>query len=226
MDGVGGEVPQGVVHPTHVPLHAEAQAAQIGGARDAWPGGGLLSDSENAGEALEGDFIQALQEVNGFQIFAAAKFIGNPFTGLSGVIQINHGSHSVHAQSVDVIFVQPEQGVGDQIIADFIAAVVIDESAPIELCALPRVRVLEEVSSIKLRQAVGVPREMGGSPVEDDSYSGVVTTIDEIHEVCGRPVAAGGGVIAEGLVAPGAIEGMLHDRKQFDVGISEFFYVW
>src|SRR6202166_2572340 len=66
---------------------------------------------------------------------------------------------------------------------------------------------------------------MSRSPVEDDSDSGVVTTIDEIHEVRGRTIAAGSGVVAEGLVAPGAVEGMLHDWKQFDVGVSKFFYV-
>src|ERR1700722_19929570 len=66
---------------------------------------------------------------------------------------------------------------------------------------------------------------MGGSPIEDDSYSGVVTTIDEIHEVCGLTIPAGGGVIAKGLVAPRAVEGMLHDWEQFDVGGSEIFYI-
>ena len=30
---------------------------------------------------------------------------------------------------------------------------------------------------------------------------------------------------AERLVAPGAVEGMLHDGEQFDVGVAKFFYV-
>ena len=52
-----------------------------------------------------------------------------------------------------------------------------------------------------------------------------MAAVDEGHEVGGRTVAAGGGEIAESLVAPGAVEGMLHDGKQLDVGVAEIFYV-
>src|ERR1700675_1857969 len=212
MNRVSGEILQSVVHPAHVPLHAEAQAPQIGGAGDTWPRGGFLGDSENAGEALEGDLIYLLQEIDCVHIFPAAKFIGNPFAGLPGIIQVNHGGDGVNAESIDVIFIKPKQSVGYQIIADFIAAVVIDERAPIELCSLAGVGVFVEVSAIKLSETVRVAREMSRSPVQDDSDAGIVTTIDKIHEIGGASIAARGGVIAERLVAPGAVKRMLHDR--------------
>src|SRR5260370_402117 len=40
MNGVAGKVVEGVVHPAHVPFEAEAEAAQIIGARDGGPGSG------------------------------------------------------------------------------------------------------------------------------------------------------------------------------------------
>src|SRR3979411_2947867 len=51
---------------------------------------------------------------------------------------------------IDVIFMEPKQSVGDQIIADLVAPVVIDECAPIQLRALPRIGVFVEVGAIKL----------------------------------------------------------------------------
>src|ERR1700732_873529 len=90
------------------------------------------------------------------------------------------------------------------------------------------------MGAIELSETVGVAREMSGSPIEDDSDSGIVAAVDEIHEVRGRAIAAGGrgraiaaggSVIAQRLVAPGAVEGMLHDGQQFDVGVAEVSYV-
>ncbi len=37
MDGVGGEISEGVVHPAHVPLQTEAEAPKVGRAGDAGP---------------------------------------------------------------------------------------------------------------------------------------------------------------------------------------------
>ena len=51
MDGILGEVLQGVMHPPHVPFEGEAQAADVGGTRDGGPGGGFLGDGQRAGMA-------------------------------------------------------------------------------------------------------------------------------------------------------------------------------
>ena len=59
VDGIGGKIFQRVVHPAHVPFEAEAEAAEIGGAGDAGPGGGFFGDGEDAGEALVSDFVHA-----------------------------------------------------------------------------------------------------------------------------------------------------------------------
>jgi len=49
---------------------------------------------------------------------------------------------------------------------------------------------------------VGVAREMSGSPIKKDTYAGLVAAVDEFLKIGGRAEAAGGGVVAERLVAP------------------------
>ena len=51
VDRVLGEVGERVVHPAHVPLEAEADAAEVGRPGDAGEGGRLLGDGHHAGEA-------------------------------------------------------------------------------------------------------------------------------------------------------------------------------
>ena len=59
------------------------------------------------------DFVHALEEIDGVKVFAAAELIGNPFAGLAGVVEIEHGGDGVHAKAVDVVFVEPEECVGN-----------------------------------------------------------------------------------------------------------------
>ena len=66
---------------------------------------------------------------------------------------------------------------------------------------------------------------MSGSPIEKDADTGLMTAIDKLHEFGGRTVAAGGGEVAESLVAPRTVEGVLHYREQLDVGVAEIFYI-
>ena len=108
---------------------------------------------------------------------------------------------------------------------DFVAAVVVDERAPIGMRALARVGVFVEMRAVELREAVRVAREMRGRPIENDAEAGLMAAVDKFHEIGGRAVAAGGGEVAERLVAPGAVEGMLHDGEQLDVRVAEIFDV-
>src|SRR5215469_5718702 len=91
--------------------------------------------------------------------------------------------------------------------------------------ALARVGVFVEMAAVELREAVGVTREMRGSPIENDADAGPVAAIDELHEFRRGAVTAGGGEVAQSLVSPGAVIRMFHHRKQFDVRIAEFFNV-
>src|SRR5438445_13504989 len=66
---------QHVVHPAHVPLEVEAQAADIGRARDHSPGSGLLRESQRVRVLQVHYFIEALEERNRLQVFPPAELI-------------------------------------------------------------------------------------------------------------------------------------------------------
>ncbi len=101
------------------------------------------------------------------------------------------------------------------------AAVVEDEAVPVGVDALAGIAVLVEVRTVEQSQSVFVVGEVGGHPVEDHADAALVEAVDQEHEVLGSPVAAGGGEVAGGLVAPGAVERVLHDRQELDVGEAQ-----
>ena len=82
IDGVLGKVFQHVVHPAHIPFQAEAQAAEVRRPRNHGPGRGLLGDGQDAGMILVGQFVEAPDEFDGFQVFVAPERVGHPFAGL------------------------------------------------------------------------------------------------------------------------------------------------
>ena len=68
---------------------------------------------------------------------------------------------------VDVVLAQPEQRVGDQEVADLVAAEVEDERAPVGVRAAARVGVLVERGAVEAREREVVAREVRRHPVED-----------------------------------------------------------
>jgi hypothetical protein len=108
---------------------------------------------------------------------------------------------------------------------DFVAAVVVDERAPVGMRALARIGMLVEMRAVELSEAVSIAGKMRRGPIENDADAGPVAAVDELHESFGSAKAAGGREIAEGLVSPGGVVRMFHDGKQFDVGVTEFFDV-
>jgi hypothetical protein len=49
----------------------------------------------------------------------------------------------------------------------------------------------------------------------------LMQAVYEIHQVLGLAVSTGGGKVSGSLIAPRTIEGVLHDRKEFNVGEAE-----
>ena len=62
--------------------------------------------------------VEFLEELDGLEVFAAAEFVGDPFARLAAVVEIEHRGHGIDPQAVDVVFVEPEQGVREQEVAD------------------------------------------------------------------------------------------------------------
>ena len=167
MDGIVLKIFQRVVHPSHVPLHAEAEAADVNRFRDHGPRSGFLRRGLNVGMLFVGFLIEAAEEVDGLEVFASAEFVGNPFALLARIIEIEHGSDRVHAQAVDVILVEPEHRARHQKAADFTASVVEDVSLPVGMESLARVGVLVEMRAVEVGEAVSVGREVRRHPVEN-----------------------------------------------------------
>ena len=158
-----------IVHPTHHPLLTEAQAAGISRAGYPRPGSRFLGDGDGIREFTINRLIKFFQESRGFQVFIAAKFVGYPLPLLAGIVQVEHGGHGIDAQAIRMVAVQPEEGIGDKERTHLVAVVVEDAAFPIGMEAQARVGMVVEMRTIKIGQAVGIGREVGGHPVQDDA---------------------------------------------------------
>ena len=220
VDGVAGHIAEHIVHPAHVPLEVEAQAAVGRRFGDVGPGGGLLGDHILFGVAGQDGGVQLLEEGDGLEVLLAAVDVLLPLAVAAVVVQVQHGRHRVHPQAVDVVLLQPVQSAGDQEALHFVHAEVEDHGAPFLVLAAAGVGVLIAGLAVEHIQAELVLGEVRGHPVHDDADAGVVHLVHKGHQVLGGAVAAGGGKVARHLVAPAAVEGVFHDGQQLDVGVA------
>ena len=174
VDRLLAEVAQRVVHPAHVPLQPEAEAALARRLGDAGPGGGLLGDRDDAGDPLVGRGVGLLEQPDGLEVLASAVDVGQPLAVLARVVEVEHRGDGVDAQPVDVELLEPVERVGDEEVAHLEPAEVEDVGAPVGLVAAPRVRVLVERQPVEAGQRPLVAREVAGHPVEDDADPGLV----------------------------------------------------
>src|SRR6266550_3164776 len=158
------------------------------------------------------NFVETFQEIDGIKIFAATKGIRDPLPFLARIVEIQHRSDGIHAQTVDVILVEPVERVCDEKIADLIASEVKNERAPIRLLALARVHVLVKISAIKFSQTVRVLRKMRRDPVHNHADPSLMTAVDKMPKLVWFSEATGGRVITSDLIAPGTFEGMVRHR--------------
>src|SRR5580704_3671891 len=79
--------------------------------------------------------------------------------------------------------------------------------------------------AVKFSETECVAREVRWRPVEDHADAGLMALVDELHEICRGTIAARRSVVSDRLVSPRAVEWMLHDRQQLDVGVAEFLHV-
>ena len=164
MHWLFAQVVQRVMHPAHVPLEAEPQTAESGGARDHGPCGGLFGDALGV-RVSEIDCLVALaEEIDGLQVLTPAVLVGYPLARLAGVVQVEHRGDGIDPQAVGVIVIKPEAGVADEKAAHFVAAVVVDGAAPLRVQALAGQGVLVEVSAVKVAEAVLVRWGNGRAP--------------------------------------------------------------
>ena len=78
MNGILAEIFERVVHPSHIPLEAKAEAADDRRAGNHGPRSRFLRGGLNVWMLFVGFLIESAQEFDGLQVFTAAEFIGNP----------------------------------------------------------------------------------------------------------------------------------------------------
>lgn len=202
VDGITGEIIEGIVHPSHVPLHPEAESTEIRGSRNHRPCGGFLGDRLCVGIPLVDHLVKTPEEIDRVEVLSAPMDIGDPFALLAGVVEVKHGRHGIDSQSVYMVFFEPEHGTADQKGPHFKPAVVENVAVPFRMVALLGVGMFKEIRPVEIGQPVFIGGEVGRDPVEDDSYSMFMEFVYEVHEVLGSPVSRGRSKISHGLVAP------------------------
>ena len=142
------------------------------------------------------------EKFNGLQILVFPIFVGNPFTVISSVVQIQHGGNGINAESVYMIKIDPVKGVRDQKVFYFIFCVIEYLGAPVRMFSLSRISIFIKRFAVKIGQSVGILREMGGNPVENHADALFMHVVDKIHEILWASVAGCGSVIAGHLISP------------------------
>ena len=185
MHGVALEVIERVVHPAHVPFHRETQPARIHGPADHGPVGGFLGHGDGAGRARMRHCVQRAQEFHRLQVFAAAMAVRDEVRA-AREIQVEHRGHGVHAQPVEVVFLQPVAGAGQQEALHLVALVIEDVRAPVLVLALARVFIFIERRAVETGEAMRIARKMRRHPVEQHADAGAMAAVDEVLQVIRR----------------------------------------
>ena len=162
VDRILLEVAERVVHPAHVPLEAEAEAAEVGRPRHARPGRGLLGDRHGAGVAAVDHLVELLEERDRVEVLAPAELVRQPLALLARVVEVEHRGHGVDAQAVDVVLASQKSALDEQEVAHLVAAVVEDQRAPVRVLAAARVGVLVERGAVEAGAARS--RRAGSAP--------------------------------------------------------------
>ena len=217
MHRIVPQVVERVVHPPHVPLVREPEAAVVHGCRDGGPRGRLLRDREDTRvHAVQRD-VEVSDELQRPEVLAPAALVRHPLARLARVVEVHHRRDRIDAQPVDVELLHPIERVRHQEVAHLVPRVVEDERPPVGVLTEPRVEMLVERGPVEAAQRPLVTREVRGHPVDDHADAALVEVIDEPAEVVGRAVPRRRRVVARHLIAPRPAEGMLGDGEQLDV---------
>ena len=218
---IGLHVVQGVVHPAHIPLVVEAQTAVLWRIGHERPRGGLLGHHHHVGEVGLHGAVDLTDKRAGVQVLLGTVLVELLLAGIvDAKVEVQHAGHAVHANAVHVEGLEPVQHVGDQEGADLATGEVKLVRAPIGVNL-----VLKQHVAVKGGKAVGVGAKAAGHPVHDYADARLVACIDKVHELLRVAVARRGSIVAGRLVAPGAIEGVLHKRHDLDMRVAHIAHV-
>ena len=121
------------------------------------------------GMLLVADLVELLEELDRLEVLVAAEDVGDPLAGLPRIVEVEHRGDGVDPEAVDVVALEPEQGVAEEEVLHLGPAVVEDLRAPVLVLAEPGVLVLVEVGAVEEAEAVEVLGEVAGDPVDQDA---------------------------------------------------------
>ncbi len=225
VDGVERHVMEHVVHPAHIPFVIEAQPPAVSGARNHGPRGRLLRDHHHLRRNREHRLVELLQERDGLQVLPAAVLVRDPFAFLAAVIQVEHGGHGVRADSVDVVFFQPENRAGNQEADDLVPAVIENERPPLLMLPLARVGVFIAGRPVEPGKPAFILRKMSRDPIHNHADPGLMALFHKAHEILRGAVARGGGEIPRHLIPPRAVVGIFGHRHQLHMGVAHLLHI-
>ena len=113
INGIKMHVFQHVMHPAHIPFEGKAKSTDIGWTCNERPCRRLFSNRDRARFFTIDGFIELTQEIDCFQMLSPSILIRNPFSWFTHVIEIEHGGNSINTQPINVIFMQPEERIGE-----------------------------------------------------------------------------------------------------------------
>ncbi len=131
--------------------------------------------------------VKFSEQVNRFEVLSPTVSIGNPLALFAGVIEIEHRCDGIDSQTINVVFLEPEQGIGDQEVSDFVSPEVEDHRPPIGMLALSWIFMFVQRRPVKSTKPVVVLRKVGWHPIDNNSDPILMAVIDEVHEVIGDP---------------------------------------
>lgn len=122
-------------------------------------------------------------------------------------------------------FLEPVHCICDEEVLDFVAAQVENVGAPVWVFALARVGVLVAGCAVEAAEGVCVLGEVCRNPVQNHADFSLVAEVHKVAELVRGAVAAGGGIVARHLVAPGFVERVFGERQKFNVRVAHFLEV-
>ena len=62
------------------------------------------------GDLDHGAAVEVAEEVDRFNVLAAAELVGQPLAVLAGIVEVQHRGDRIDAETVDVVLLAPEPG--------------------------------------------------------------------------------------------------------------------
>ena len=217
LPGGSPKVAEYVVHPAHIPLEVESQAAHVRRLRNLRKSSRLLGNADHLRILLVNGLVKLANEFDCFKVMVATHAVRHPFAILAAVVEVEHGGHRIDPEARNAETVDPGKGASDQKASHFGPAVIEDQRVPFGMPSLPWVLMLEKTSPVKPGEGELVGWEMGGYPIDDHSYSRILACIHQDLEFAWRTIPVRGCVEARYLIAPGSTEGIFAGRKKLHV---------